>query len=281
MPLLKRTGSVICPSCGTLVGVQDQVCWTCGRRNPGMWGFAPLLRKLGADLGFVYIVIFGCAALYIATLLYDLRGIRMGAGMDMLSPNRISLFMFGASGAIPIFGYGRWWTVLSAGWLHAGVLHILFNMLWVRQLAPATAELYGASRAIMIYTISSIVGFTFSTFSSLLFGHGGLTVGASAPIFGLLAALVVYGRRGGSSHIGNQAITYAAIIFVMGFIMPGVDNAAHLGGFVGGYIAAYALNHLRPERISHLIAALTCLALTALSILASLFTKSLIFIPQG
>jgi rhomboid protease GluP len=270
MTFLKRTGSVICPSCGNLVGVQDQVCWTCGRRNPGMWGFAPLLRKLGADLGFVYIVIFGCAALYFATLLYSPSGIRMGAGMDMLSPNIKSLYMFGASGSIPVFGYGRWWTVLSAGWLHGGLLHILFNMLWVRQLAPATAELYGASRAIIIYTISSIVGFTLSTFSGFIFGGAGFTVGASAPIFGLLAALVVYGRRGGSSHIGNQAITYAVIIFVMGFIMPGVDNAAHLGGFIGGYVAAYALNHLRPERISHLITALTCLALTALSILASL-----------
>jgi rhomboid protease GluP len=272
MSFIKRTGSVICPSCGTLVGVQDQVCWTCGRRNPGMWGFSPLLRKMGADLGFVYIVIFGCSALYMATLLYDLRGIRMGAGMDMLSPNSLSLFKFGASGATPIFEYGRWWTVLSAGWLHAGVLHILFNMLWVRQLAPATGELYGASRAIIIYTISSIVGFTFSTFSSLMFNHEGFTVGASAAIFGLLAALVVYGRRGGSSHIGNQAITYAVIIFIMGFIMPGVDNAAHLGGFVGGYVSAYALNHLRPERISHLITALICLASTAVSILASLLT---------
>jgi rhomboid protease GluP len=127
----------------------------------------------------------------------------------------------------------------------------------------------------IIYTISSIVGFTFSSFYSLILGGAGLTVGASAPIFGLLAALVVYGRRGGSSHIGNQALIYAAILFLFGFTMQNIDNAAHAGGFVGGYVAAYALNHLRAERISHLITALICLVLTALSILASLFTKSL------
>ena len=58
-----------------------------------------------------------------------------------------------------MFGYGRWWTVLSASWLHGGALHILFNMLWVRQLGPATAEIYGPGRMIIIYTIAGAVGF--------------------------------------------------------------------------------------------------------------------------
>ena len=49
----QRTGSVICTSCGVLVGVNDDRCYNCGRRNPGLWGFAPLLRSLGHDLGFV------------------------------------------------------------------------------------------------------------------------------------------------------------------------------------------------------------------------------------
>jgi rhomboid protease GluP len=238
-----------------------------------MWNLGPLLRKLNSESAFVNIVIFGCAALYMAMLLYDPRGIRMGGGLDLLGPSGKSLLMFGASGARPVFLAGRWWTLLSAGWLHAGFLHILFNMLWVRQLAPATAQLYGTSRAIIIYTISSIVGFAFSTFSIFLFSGAGMTVGASAPIFGLLAALVVYGRKSGSSHIGNQAFTYAAILFVFGFIMPNVDNAAHLGGFVGGFVAAYALNYARPERIGHWAAAFACLALTVLSVLASLLVR--------
>ncbi len=113
----QRTGSVICTSCGKLVGVQDDVCWNCGRRNPGLWGFAPVLRRLGNDLGFVPIVIWGCAALYLATLLVDTKGIRM-SGISILAPSMRSLFLFGASGSLPIYGYGRWWTVLSAGWLH-------------------------------------------------------------------------------------------------------------------------------------------------------------------
>ena len=53
----QTTGSVVCSSCGSLVGVRDEKCYNCGRRNPGLWGFAPLLRSLGNDLGFVPLVV--------------------------------------------------------------------------------------------------------------------------------------------------------------------------------------------------------------------------------
>jgi rhomboid protease GluP len=271
--MLKRqkTGSVLCPSCGKLVGVKDEVCYNCGRRNPGMWGFAGVLRRAGGSLGFVPVVLYGCALLYAATLFMDPQGIRM-SGLSILSPSTRSLAAFGASGAIPVFGYDRWWTVLSAAWLHGGLLHIAFNLLWIRQLAPAAAELYGASRAAIIYTVASIAGFLLSS----LWGIP-LTVGASAPIFGLLGALVAYGRRTGSRQVGSQALTYAAILFVFGFLMPNIDNFAHLGGFAGGFLAGRVLNPLLPERVAHTIAALVCLGLTALSIVASVATSGIFF----
>jgi len=273
----QRTGAVICSSCGKLVGAQDAECFHCGKKNPGMWGFAPAFRKLGQDLSFTSLVIWGCAALYLATLLVDIPGIRM-SGMSMLAPSMRSLFMFGASGALPVFGYGRWWTVLSAGWLHGGILHIAFNMLWVRQLAPAAAELYGIPRTAIIYTVSCAAGFALSSSAALFFGsipipllHGAqFTIGASAPIFGLLGALVLYGRRGGSSHVSSQALGYAVIMFVFGLVMPGIDNFAHLGGFLGGYGMALALDPFKPEKVSHLFAALALLGITGLSVLVSL-----------
>src|SRR5438874_2281044 len=72
--VLKRrtTGSVVCPSCGSLVGVRDDKCYTCGRSNPGLWGFAPMLRQLGNDLGFVPLVIGASTTLYALTLLLTL-----------------------------------------------------------------------------------------------------------------------------------------------------------------------------------------------------------------
>jgi rhomboid protease GluP len=201
-------------------------------------------------------------------------------GMSILAPSGQSVLVFGASGAIPVFAMGRWWTVLSAAWLHGGLLHIVFNLLWVRQLAPATVELYGASRAVIIYTIASITGFLLSSWAGLLFAASpvfflrgaAFTLGASAPVFGLLGALVVFGRRTGSSHIGGQAMTYAVILFVFGFMMPNIDNFAHLGGFLGGYGAARWLDPLRRERADHSLAAFICIAATVLSIVASVVT---------
>ena len=77
---------------------------------------------------------------------------------------------FGASGAIPVYVNGMWWTVLSAGWLHGSALHILFNMMWVRQLAPATADIYGPGRMVIIYTIAGVVGFAVSSTAGLYLG---------------------------------------------------------------------------------------------------------------
>src|SRR5688500_20209300 len=65
----QTTGSVVCASCGSLVGVNDDRCYSCGRRNPGLWGFGPLLRRFGNDLGVLTLVVYGCATLYAATLL--------------------------------------------------------------------------------------------------------------------------------------------------------------------------------------------------------------------
>lgn len=244
-----------------------------------MWGYSPLLRRLGQDFGFVPLVIGACVALYLATLLTDPQGVRAGGMMSFFGPSTQSLFLFGASGAVPTFGFGRWWTLLSAGWLHGGLLHILFNMLWIRQLAPATAELYGAPRMIIIYNISSAAGFLLSSAMGFFFAFvpipflrgAQFTIGASAAIFGLLGALVYYGRRSGSSYIGGQAKTYAIILFVFGFVMPGVDNYAHLGGFFGGYALARWLDPLEPERIDHVVAALACLLLSALAVALSLY----------
>ncbi len=270
---------MLCSGCGKLVGVNDDVCLNCGRRNPGMWGFAPLLRHIRFATGFESIVVGACSALYLATLLVDPSHIQIsGGGLSFLAPSVRSLFMFGASGAVPVFEYQRWWTVLSAGWLHANLLHIVFNMLWVRQIAPAAVEMYGASRTVIVYTVSCIAGFVLSSGAGLFFGASplfflrgaGFTLGASAPIFGLFGALVLYGQRTGSSFVRGQAMTYAVILFVFGFMMPGIDNYAHFGGFIGGYAAAGLLDPLRAERDSHVMIALICFGLTALSILASL-----------
>jgi membrane associated rhomboid family serine protease len=270
-----RPTSVLCPSCGSLVGVNDAQCLSCGRLRPGMWGLTSLLRSVGDDMGFVGLVTWVCGALYLASLASDVQGIRTSGLFSFFGPSIESLFLFGASGAVPVFRYGHWWSVLSAGWLHGGVLHILFNMILVRDLAPPTARLYGPGRTVIIYTIASVCGFTASTLAFLMpflppFLRGaGFTVGASAPIFGLMGALLYYGRRGGSSMIGQQAKSLAITILLFGFIMPGVDNWAHLGGLGGGWLTGRILDPLKPEKGDHMIAAVVCLAVSLLAVAAS------------
>jgi rhomboid protease GluP len=221
------------------VGVNDDTCYNCGRRNPGLWGFAPALRSLGGDMGFVPFVIGACIVLFILTLIASQGTIGMGGLFSFMAPSRQSLFLFGASGAIPVFVADRWWTVLSAGWLHGGAIHILFNMMAVRQLAPATADLYGPGRMVIIYIAGGVAGFTLSSVAgeyvpAILFLRGGsLTVGASASIAGLIGAILYYGHRSGSSMARSYASTYVLMLVFMGFLMAGIDNYAHAGGFGG------------------------------------------------
>ena len=268
---------MVCTSCGVLVGVNDPACYNCGRRNPGMWGFAPALRSLGNDLGFINIVTGSTIVLYVLSLVMS----RQGSSIP-IEPNTVALQILGASGAVPVFGRGWWWTFLTAGWLHGGVLHIFFNVLWIRQLGPEIANLYGAGRMVLIYTVAAISGFALSSVLGLLqldyFGAP-VTVGASASIFGFLGALVHYGRRSGSSHARAAGLQYAFFMGIMGFIFPGVDNAAHLGGFAGGYLASMIMDPLKPERIDHIAGALVCLALTLAAILYTVIS-ALPYLPR-
>jgi rhomboid protease GluP len=271
----RTSGSTVCPGCGSLVGIRDDRCNTCGRWNPGLWGFGPALRALGTDFGFTPLVIGTCALIYIAELAVSgPAGIRSQGILNILSPSIQVLFVFGASGAVPVFMYGRWWTIMSAGWLHGGLLHVFFNMLWMRQLGPAVAELFGGSRMVIIYTLSGAISFLMSsvmnTFLRLPFlGGGGYTVGASGAIFGLLGAVVCYGQRTGSSLIRREAWGYVVPLFVFGLIVPGVDNYAHAGGFAGGYLLARWLDPLKPERVEHFLGAIVCLVLSLVAIAAS------------
>lgn len=279
----QRTGSVICASCGVLVGVNDDTCYNCGRRNPGLWGFAPALRSLGRDLGFVPFVIGTCAVMYALTLVASRGNIGMGGLFNLLSPSGAALLIFGASGSAPVFLAGRWWTVLSAAWLHASFLHIFMNMLVVRQMAPAVADIYGPARMVIIYTAGSIVGFAASSIAGaflpaipilppfVYLSGSRFTVGASASIAGLLGAVFHYGRRGGSSMARSYAMSYVMMLLMIG-LMPGTDNYAHAGGFAGGYLASVVLDPLKPERINHTVIALICLGMSMLAILWSVIT---------
>jgi len=240
-----------------------------------MWGFGPLLTRLGRDMGFVPFVMGACIVIYGASLFADRNGIGTG-GLSFLSPSGASLFLFGASGSLPVFVYDRWWTVLTAGWLHGSLIHIGFNLMSLRNVADPVAEFYGANRMVIIYTFSGVTGFITSSVFNQYLGflpliHGGrMTVGASASICGLIGSLFYYGRRAGSRGVSEQAKQWGIMILIFGFFVAGIDNWAHLGGFAGGYICSKFLDPLRPERMDHFLGAIACIALTAVALAMSI-----------
>ena len=252
--------------------MNDERCYTCGRANQGLWGFGPMVRQLGSDLGFVPIVIGGCATMFVLTLLTSGGGV--AGGMDLLSPSVRALRRFGASGAIPVFLDDAWWTVLSASWLHGGVLHIVLNMMALRNIGPSTADIIGPARTVVIYVVAGACGFLLTSIAGYygpipLLGGARFSVGASASIMGLVGALLHYGRVSGSSFIRTQMRQYLLMILAFGFLYPNVDNLAHLGGFAGGYLTSMIFNPLTRERGDHMLMALGCLAASVLAILAS------------
>jgi len=272
----QKSGSVLCPSCGQLVGVNDEECLNCGRKRPGLWGLTGPLRALATGEAFVPFVMWACGAVYLATLVADPSGINMD-GLAILAPSGTSLARFGAAGAAPVFFLDRWWTPLSAGWLHNGVIHLAFNLLSLRNLGPGVAHLYGAARTTLIYVISSVCGFLVSSAAQYVFmgqpwplGGGGWTLGASASVFGLIGAVLYYGHRGGSSLIRNQAMQWIVGGLLFGFAVPGIDNWAHMGGLGGGYLCSKWLDPLKPERGDHAALAVLSLALSLGAVVVSL-----------
>jgi rhomboid protease GluP len=261
--------------------VQDERCLNCGRWNPGLWGFAPALTRLGRDMGFVPFVITSCVVVYVLSIL--VAPSTSGGLFGLLSPTSLGLFAFGASGNVPVLQAGRWWTFLSASFLHANLIHIAVNMMSLRNVAPIVAEFYGASRMIVIYVVSGVIGFALSTFAGTLFagipflGGGGMTVGASASIAGLIGAVFFYGHRTGSSGIAEQARLWILMFIGMGFLFQGIDNWAHLGGLAGGYLSSKYLDPMYPERLDHFIIALVLLALSGLAIIVSVITTYQMF----
>jgi rhomboid protease GluP len=233
----KRTGAVVCPGCGRLVDVNEPVCPYCGRPSPGMFGYGPAFQRLLGRFDLSVAVIGGCIVLYVLSLVIDPRSIFRMAGMfDILAPSSGALAVLGMTGGFAM-QQGRWWTVLTAVFLHGSLLHLLFNMVITRQFLPHVVELYGSARAWVIFVVAGILGFAVSNLAS-----GVPTIGASGAIFGLLAALIVYGRRTHQHAVAQQLWLSAGMMFLFGFVMPSVNNWAHAGGFAGGFVAAEALS---------------------------------------
>ena len=234
-----------------------------------MFGYGPALhRLLGGRLDLSNIITGACVALYVVSLALDPGALlHMGGIFDLLSPSGPALLRLGMTGRVPL-ALGQWWTLCTAVFLHGSLLHLLFNMFIMRRYLQMVTDLFGAARAFLIFMAAGIVGFLVSNMVS-----GAFTIGASGSVFGLLGALISYGRRTGQHTVTSQLWTSAIAMFVMSFFMgANVNNWAHAGGFVGGFLAAELMpTTLRRENMGELLIAAALTLATLAGFMLSLF----------
>lgn len=260
-----KIGSMLCPNCGKLVSISAEECIHCGYKSPGLWSWTTGMRELFRRYDFAQAVTTACVMYYALSILLDPSALfQFHSILALGMPSHESLERLGMTGSLAM-QQGRWWTLITAIYLHGGLLHIFFNLMWVRQLAPQVEELFGPARLVIIYTFSGVLGFLLSNYRGIPF-----TIGASGSIFGLMGAIVCYGRmRGGvfGTEIYRQTLQTAAILFVFGLFMPVVNNWAHGGGFIGGYLAAMLVGYSEKSSERPWVQGLTAvtLGLTALS----------------
>ncbi|MBW2650839.1 MAG: rhomboid family intramembrane serine protease [Deltaproteobacteria bacterium] len=257
--------SILCPNCRKLINRDEPVCPYCGLSRPGSgWKKTLPSNLLRSPYDMIKIIIYVNAAFYVFALLLNPTALGLSANpLAFLSPSNNSLLLLGATGTIPIDRLGRWWTLLSASYLHGGLLHIAFNMLALRQLGPFVLREYGLYRFLIIYTVTGIAGFYLSYLAGV-----SLTIGASASICGLIGATLYYGKSRGDIYgqaIYKQVMGWVVGLAMFGFMIPGINNWGHGGGIVAGILLGFIMgyNEKYRENQLHRVLATSCILLTA------------------
>lgn len=258
--------SILCPNCRRLISVDEPRCPYCDTTHPGSW-----LKNNFFTRGFqnpeqaIRIIIYINIGMYAISLLLNPMLTRLSLNpMAFLSPENKSLLLLGATGTIPVVNLGRWWTILSANYLHGSILHIFFNMFALKQIAPVVIQEYGLYRMLIIYTLGGVIGYIISCLAGVAF-----TIGASAALTSLIGATLYFGKSSGGVYgqaIYRQLGGWTIGIFLFGFLVPGINNWAHGGGIVAGGLLGWMMGYQqrRLETIFHKIFAAVLVILTGI-----------------
>jgi rhomboid protease GluP len=161
---------------------------------------------------------------------------------------------------------------VTAIFLHGGLLHIFFNMMALMNIAPLVEELYGSARFFFLMIATGASGYVASSAT----GH--LSVGASGALLGLIGVLIAFttGRGGaGARMLRSQLFYWLIYIFVLS-MLPGVDMAAHAGGFVAGFVLGKVMTSRQPSDAAERRRAMILGWTTGLTVMVS-FTFMLLY----
>jgi membrane associated rhomboid family serine protease len=259
----------VCRNCGALVGAGETECAVCG--SPAGAGGQPQPQQPGhvvADpetLRFARAVltrpsIFTFVFLAINVFIFLLMSSAGG------SENTNVLLAYGAKQNWLINERGEWWRFVTPVFLHIGWIHLLVNMYSLFVLGPYVEKLYGSARFVFFWIATGVAGVVASYLASgaeldnvpvlgrfLFRGGDSVSAGASGALFGLIGVLFVFGikfRRelpeGFKRAFGTGMIPTILINLFIGYTIPFIDNAAHLGGFVAGATLALFVGYKRP-----------------------------------
>lgn len=149
-----------------------------------------------------------------------------------------------------LFDQGEYWRLVAAMFLHIGLLHLILNVWALYQLGYVFEAMFGSARFMTVYFLA---GLTASITSAIFLRDEGLAAGASGAIFGILGALIVAIRRSPvwrhepwTRGFTQQLMGWAALNVIIGFSLPGIDNAAHLGGFAAGLVLGLIPHRVPP-----------------------------------
>ena len=140
----------------------------------------------------------------------------------------------------PSIRYGQYYRLFTGMFLHGSIFHLIFNSYALYVIGSQIESFLGKFKFLIIYLAGGLMGSLFS----ITFNGNAASIGASGAIFGLMGALVYFGYHY-RVYLGNviksQIIPLIVFNLVLGFVMSGVDNSAHIGGLIGGTLATISL----------------------------------------
>ncbi len=267
-----KRNSLLCPNCRKLISSDEPRCPHCGVGNPGSILKNNLLtRNWGSGEQLIRLIIYTNIAMFLFSLVINPGSMRFGFNpMNFFAPDGRSLMILGATGTWMMNQTAGWWTLIAANYLHGSVLHIFFNLMALYQISPLVMQLFGPYRYFIIFTVSGVFGFLVSYLAGIP-----LTIGVSAALCGLIGAAIFYGKhRGGlfGQTVYRQIGGWAIGIILIGFLVPRINNYAHIGGMIAGALTAFiaGYNERAAEGLAHRITAGAFMILTVLVLLWSI-----------
>jgi rhomboid protease GluP len=227
----------MCPACRALVDRKERVCPFCGETMSAVAsaGLGRMISLVLPEQGRITILLLTAnVLLYALTWVASMR--ELGGEMDgrslLGSIDGYTLVRFGAKYG-PLIALGEWWRFVTPIFLHGGLLHLGMNSWVLYDLGPAVEALYGRQKFLVLYVLTGIAGVV----ASFLWRPSSISIGASGAIFGLIGSMIAYGyrnRRTVGDPVRNMFVKWAIYALLFGFLVPGLDNAAHIGGLMAG-----------------------------------------------